>query len=313
MTQVLEVTADHVNLRSAPALDPHNIVDVLRRGQRVDGLEPAASEWWRVQAESSTGRHSGYVASRYLQTVAVGVSTPQSWSPPGLAPGVASRLGVHILGVKDARRDSMQARHAALTDTSAVPLRDSQVSDSAKVTKLRAIVEFLAVERSARYQPAPPHTYCNVYAYDYCYLAGAYLPRVWWNGRALASALQGLAPPPVWGRTVDEVTANGLCDWLAQWGAEFGWRAASDVDELQVIVDRGCVGLICGQRVNLDQPGHIVAVVPESDQQRAIRANAKISVPLQSQAGARNYEYFADPWWQRLASRFRSRGFWYHA
>ena len=49
--------------------------------------------------------------------------------------------------------------------------------------ELDAIVDYLAVDKPShvRYQPHDGLTFCNIYAHDYCHLAGVYLPRVWWT------------------------------------------------------------------------------------------------------------------------------------
>jgi hypothetical protein len=45
----------------------------------------------------------------------------------------------------------------------------------------------VAVDKAThkRYKPIPNATFCNIYAHDYCHLAGVYLPRVWWSAAAI--------------------------------------------------------------------------------------------------------------------------------
>ena len=56
-----------------------------------------------------------------------------------------------------------------------------------RVKSVLKIIKYLNSENSQhqRYQPKQKTTYCNIYAYDFCYLAGVYLPRVWWTDKAL--------------------------------------------------------------------------------------------------------------------------------
>lgn len=68
-----------------------------------------------------------------------------------------------------------------------MPSVRSAAGAAAKCADLRAIGDWLAVEESKRYLSGEGKTYCNVYAADYCYLAGVYLPRVWCNPKALAA------------------------------------------------------------------------------------------------------------------------------
>src|SRR5262249_8430070 len=58
---------------------------------------------------------------------------------------------------------------------------------------LASIIAWLAVDKPAnkRYQPVGGTTFCNIYAHDYCFLAGVYLPRVWWTANALIAISQG--------------------------------------------------------------------------------------------------------------------------
>jgi len=102
------------------------------------------------------------------------------------------------------------------------------------------IVRYLSVETSARYKPAGGLTYCNIYATDYCYCFGVYLPRVWWNDLALADFILGKEVKPVYNKTVVELNANALHLWLVQFGERFGWRAAT-VEELQTAANSGKV------------------------------------------------------------------------
>ena len=78
--------------------------------------------------------------------------------------------------------------------------------------ELADIADWLAVDtpEHLRYQPRAGLTFCNIYAHDYCHLAGAYLPRVWWSAPALLALDRGLAVSPLIGDTLNEVRANDL-------------------------------------------------------------------------------------------------------
>ncbi|WP_188559691.1 hypothetical protein [Hymenobacter glacieicola] len=176
--------------------------------------------------------------------------------------------------------------------------------------QLTRILEFLDVEHSVRYRPGKGLTYCNIYAHDYCHLAGAYLPRVWWRPTALAQLLAGTPVSAQYGTTVVELNANSLYNWLEECGSIFGWRRTFSTTELQAGANAGQVALICGQRTELNQPGHICAVVPELPRYPAARHGTEVTIPLQSQAGARNFRYGGYAWWKgRQFARF---GFWLH-
>jgi hypothetical protein len=176
---------------------------------------------------------------------------------------------------------------------------------------LGKIVDWLAPGDTThkRYQPTAHATFCNIYAHDYCHLAGVYLPRVWWNSAALTKWAAGVTVEPKYGVTIEEMTANALVSWLKKYGATFGWRPGNSLTELQDEANKGSVVLIAGRAAV--GHGHIVAVVPEVDAHAAIRnANGQVTTPLQSQAGSSNFNYgFLQPNWWPSHAEF---GFWIH-
>uniref|UniRef100_UPI000D39407E hypothetical protein n=1 Tax=unclassified Variovorax TaxID=663243 RepID=UPI000D39407E len=181
---------------------------------------------------------------------------------------------------------------------------------------LAALIAWLAVDdpQFVRYQPRNGSTFCNIYAHDYCKLAGVYLPRVWWTSRALLQLETGVQVAPLLGATIVELRANDLFRWLRDFGPGFGWRQTGTLTKLQTEVNQGAVGLIVARRKEDGRSGHIVMVVPETDTDTARRdANAQVIAPLQSQAGARNFRYGRGTpnWW--LGDQFAESAFWLHA
>lgn len=164
-----------------------------------------------------------------------------------------------------------------------------------------------------RYQPRDGLTFCNIYAHDYCALAGVYLPRTWWNPPALLKIAAGQAVDAKLGSTVDEVRANDLFRWLRDFGQIFQWRRAASVSELQDHANMGGVSIIVARRKEDGRSGHIVAVVPETAEETAQRDNAgNVALPLQSQAGSVNFSYgrSTPDWWK--SERFAESAFWLH-
>lgn len=168
---------------------------------------------------------------------------------------------------------------------------------------LAAIVRYLDVERSPRYQPTAKSTFCNVYACDYCYLAGVYLPRVWWIRPGVDQAVR-------YGETVAELNANALYAWLCEFGAGFGWARVDTLDRLQEAANAGHVCVISAHRRQPERSGHISVVVPEQPGSTAERRDGRVRLPLQSQAGVRNFNFGCglSRWWEGAA--FRAWGFW---
>ena len=92
---------------------------------------------------------------------------------------------------------------------------------------LADIIAYLQVEQAPRYKRTRSATFCNIYAHDYCFLASAYLPRVWWRAKAITQLLQGQAVKVRYGVTVEEYNVNSLFNWLEDSGLTLGGDARS--------------------------------------------------------------------------------------
>lgn len=189
--------------------------------------------------------------------------------------------------------------------------RNLTATAAVKATKLTAIVDWLDVENQPRYEPTTVNTFCNIYAYDYCFLSGVYLPRVWWTRSALLKLENGVPVSPVYGQTVSELNANSLFNWLKEYGGVFGWNRTFDMTQMQNAANDGLVVIICAQNRLLNRSGHICPVVPETPTMAARRNGITVTAPLQSQSGRTNLKYFTRTWW--TADTFREFGFWINA
>jgi hypothetical protein len=172
-----------------------------------------------------------------------------------------------------------------------------------KISKIKQIIAFLAVSDPAhlRYKPSGGNTFCNIYAYDLSYLMGRdlnqyFIPRVWWNNAAVTNLTNGIPQIPSIPATLKEMTANDLYDWFDKFGGNFGWLKQNDLTALQEAVNStGDIGVIVGKKPG--SHGHITIIVPEQAATpagvfQAVRDTAgKVVNPLQSQAGARNFEF----------------------
>lgn len=177
---------------------------------------------------------------------------------------------------------------------------------------LGAIIKYLAVEKSARYKVHSVNgsvvsTYCNIYAFDYCNLAGGYLPRVWWGKDVMAKIKAGEDLEPVYGKTVFELNANALYDWFMEYADDFGWQKVTDMNDAQGYANSGMIVILVAKQKVTSRSGHITAVVPETPEHKAQMAG-KIFEPLQSQAGASNKSYFTGNWF--LHPRYSGWGCW---
>ncbi len=195
------------------------------------------------------------------------------------------------------------------------PSRSGRDPDTLR-RELATIIDWLGNDNPnhLRYRQRNGLMFCNIYAHDYCTLAGVYLPRVWWSEAALTRIARGETVQPLIGNTVREMRADDLFFWLRDFGPHFGWRQTGSASKLQLEANQGAVGLIIAERKLDGRSGHFAMVVPETSRHRAKRnAAGEVTAPLQSQAGAVNFRYGTSTpgWWKNEA--FSDAAFWLHA
>lgn len=316
-------------LRSAPKISSParaNVVGELPDGQPVRALDGKAVDgFMAVETSLSGALLRGWAATRYLKPapeldqIPLLEAAPRPASAPGAADVRTASTGP-IPAVWMPRSGGSVTRRTAPADAHSLnepgqPGRRGTTPDALR-SELAAIIGWLDSEKPShkRYQPRDGLTFCNIYCHDFCHLAGAYLPRVWWSSPALLKWQQGQSVQPLIGNTLREMRANDLFRWLREFGPDFGWRQTGTLDKLQLAANQGALGLIVARRKEDGRSGHIVLVVPETDTQRARRdASGTVTAPLQSQAGARNFRYGTGQagWWNR--ETFAEFAFWIHA
>jgi predicted chitinase len=300
------VIATSLNLRTAPRVAPSTRLATLPQGTPVAVLGDAGDGWVRVHVVIGGQTVEGFVSAAFLRATAPAAVHPEAPPQPRAIPPV------HLQeGRRDVTRRGTSGRAFPLGEAG-MPRRTGAASRRAG--QLLDIVAWLDNENRAhqRYGPTTSATFCNIYAYDYCHLAQAYLPRVFWTAPALARIGAGEDVPVRYDNTVSELNANALHDWLRDFGPGFGWRFVTDLDVLQASANAGQVCLIVAKRKDTNRSGHIVAVVPE-DRVRAERAaNGALLRPVESQAGATNHRLIVKPnaWWR--GAQFQSFAFWRH-
>ena len=314
----VDVKENPLRLRSEPKISKPdvnaNVIARLPDGQRVRLVSGKLSDKF-VEVETSLhgANFRGFAASEFLVPVPDGVDIPvevPATTPP--ATGIVAVFAPRKAGSVTKRTAPAGAQslnepnQPGRTGTTPQELRD----------ELARIIDYLAVDKAShvRYQPTPGATFCNIYTHDYCHLAGAYLPRVWWTPDAIERLALGNTVEPRLGATIDEQRANDLFRWLNAFGNRFGWRQTSTLTKLQTEVNAGALGLIVARRKIDGKSGHIVAVVPETDVETAKRnASGEVIAPLQSQAGRVNFRYGTGKlnWWK--SEEFAESAFWIHA
>jgi hypothetical protein len=296
------VTATSLNVRSEPRVAPSNRLATLPNGHEVSKIEDAGAGWWKITTVLGGARLEGFVASQFL-----------AQADQGAPPAVSGLNAVHMEENRPSvTRDAASGRAFPLGEPSRPSRQAGSLEDKAR--ELRGVIDWLQVDKKARYRAGAGNTFCNIYAYDYCYLSNVYLPRVWWTPQAIVDLTAGRTVGVHYGQTVRELNANSLYDWLEDFGPQFGWRRVTGQEHAQNAANRGEVALICAQRTDLNRSGHICAISPEKPPDSvADRRHGSVHLPLQSQAGTKNFTYSfgTTRWW--ADSKFRAFGFWVHA
>lgn len=294
------VNTSFLNLRRTPEIKA-NVITALPKGQNVVLNQKFVDNLWsEISTEVAGITLNGFVASRFLIKA-------DSYKPP---PKLVSLKAIH----REENRPSVtrSSRESGWSYPLGEIEKPSRKANSKKenAEELTAIINWIQVESSKRYQATSNSTYCNIYAHDYCYLSGTYLPRVWWKSNALSDLSAGRPVIPGYDQTYKEMNANELFDWLVDFGEQFGWTRTFDIEKLQEKANEGNVCLISAKNKILSKSGHICAVVPETDQNKAYKSYLGFS-PLISQAGRKNYQYKSNyNWWHY--NSFSQFGFWLH-
>lgn len=316
----VDVAQTPLNVRHEPVITPEgtrtNVFAKLPDGHRVRAVSDAPVGIFREIETSLNGALiHGWASQAYLKPVADVDVTPIEPETPAPQPPTSGLVAVFA-----PNRSNVPVKRTAIANALSLnepgqPTRTGDTADKRRA-ELAAIIEWLAVDKPAhkRYQPIPTATFCNIYAHDYCFLAGVYVPRVWWSSAAIEKLAQGQTVNPQLGNNIDEQRANDLFRWFRDFGLRFGWRRTGTLTKLQTEVNQGAIGIIVARRVEEGRSGHIVPVVPETPQFSAKRNSAgEVIAPLQSQAGARNFQYSTSTvdWWKD--AKFAESAFWIHA
>lgn len=308
-----------LSLRSEPRIDPRNpranVIAQLPAGQMVVRMSgKQGDKFFEVQTSLNGAHLRGFAASQYLRPVKVPKAIPVV--APKAAPPATGIVAVYMPrkpGIITRRVDPAGPHSLNEPDQ---PQRNAETA-AERCTQLGAIIDWLGVDKAAnkRYQPTGGGTtFCNIYAHDYCFLANVYLPRVWWTPAGIEKLAKGEKVEPLYEKTIDEQRANDLFRWLRDFGPRFGWRQTGTLTKLQEAANLGGIGIVVARRKIDGKSGHIVAVVPETKDQKAKRdSNGSVTSPLQSQAGVKNFRYRAAPvqWW--AGGQFADSAFWIHA
>lgn len=146
-------------------------------------------------------------------------------------------------------KETPVTRHQTTTRLYALSEEDMPKGDGLPNTLLE-IARYLDPSNSARYDLN--NRVSHIYAHDFCYLAGCYLPLVWW----------GNANNP----DEKKIQMNGtaLWDWLIDYGKEFGWKPVEDLKTAQELAEVGHVVTIIALPKNVNRDARLSIVIPET-------------------------------------------------
>ena len=306
-----------LRLRSEPRISrppQANVVAHMPDGHPVRAVTgKAVGTFLEVETSLAGALLRGFASTKFLTPDALTENIPVVQSSPELPASGVVAVWMPRKPNRVTKRTEEATAHS-LNETGQ-PGRHGTTPDELRA-QLAAIVDWLAVDHAShkRYQPRAGLTFCNIYSHDACHLAGVYLPRVWWTSKALMALDAGRPVEPLIGETIVEMRANDLFRWLRDFGPTFGWRQTGTLTKLQTTVNQGAIGLIVARRKIDGRSGHIVMVLPETNDHRARRdATGDVIAPLQSQAGTTNFRYGTGRvnWWR--GEEFAESAFWVHA
>jgi hypothetical protein len=314
----VSVDTAQLRLRREPVIDPDkpsaNVIAHLPDGHRVRWIsgKPTA-RFLEVETSLNGALLRGFAASKHLVKVAAQGDIPVI--APAATPPTAGITAVFAPRKATSVTRRTEFANALSLNEPGQPGRTGATPEALREDLWR-IIDHLAVDRAShvRYQPRDGSTFCNIYAHDYCALAGVYLPRVWWLPHAIEALTRGEAVTPRLGATISEQRANDLFRWLQSFGPRFGWRQTGTLSKLQAEANLGAVALVIARRKEEGRSGHVSLVVPEPAGTRARRdAAGDVIAPLQSQAGTSNFRFGtgAANWWN--AEKFAESAFWIHS
>ncbi len=316
----VKITSSQLNLRSEPKIPKvnpgSNVKTSLPNGHLVSWLSgKPADKWFEVETNLNGAYFRGFVATAFLElvkdnTTGIPVTIPSTTNP------VSGIMEVYMPRAAGAITKRTATANALSLNEPGQPARNKTDAPAELKRSLLSIIQWLNVEKPThkRYQSINNSTFCNIYAHDYCYLASVYFPRVWWTQSAIVKLATNQTVPILYGNTIEEMRANNLFRWLRDFGERFGWRQTGDLTKLQNAANIGGIGMIIARRKDDGRSGHVTIVAPENDLGSAKRdASGIVTVPLQSQAGSRNFNFGrGNPnWW--LGDQFAEHGFWIHA
>lgn len=307
------VSPPKLNLRRTPEVSPTNLIASLAQGTPVEALANAQAQGWvEVRVRLNGVLRQGFVSAQFLEPLPrargrafvpseaalVSVAVPPAYLPRERRDVTRAHAGARAFPLGEAGRPKLTAK-----------------TPEARAKQLLDMIAWLDCEDAhhLRYRARSGAGDALTYAADYAYLAGVYLPQVWWTSAALTQMAQGQTVEANYDGSVRELGVNALYDWFNDQGTGFGWHPEIDPISVQEAANAGEVCLIVTRNRDPNRPGQVSLVVPEHPGCMARRdASGDVLRPVESRASGKNRRFVVPrgAWW--LGSQYDSYAFWRH-
>ncbi|MEX1307671.1 MAG: hypothetical protein AB1Z19_04010 [Eubacteriales bacterium] len=116
------------------------------------------------------------------------------------------------------------------------------------------VINQFDVEKNKRYAPCGDKTYCNIFVWDVTRAMGAEIPH-YFN-------VKNGAPKAYGDSDANQMSANGMCNWLKKHGQDYGWHRVS-ASKAQSLANQGKPVVTAWK--NNGGKGHVQMVCPSAD------------------------------------------------
>jgi len=116
------------------------------------------------------------------------------------------------------------------------------------------VIDQFNVENNDRYAPRDDKTYCNIFVWDVTRAMGAEIPHYY--------DVKTGAPKAYGDSQANQMSANGMCNWLNKQGEDYGWYRVS-ASKAQSLANQGKPVVTAWK--NNGGKGHVQMVCPSAD------------------------------------------------
>lgn len=238
--------------------------DVIESSNRSDVSQEVSVINQDVFSDMLDGDTSGALLASLLESVISSGSNMMLLSL-GKALNNISKEGLTATNSSLLKETDAVSTMLSSSSTGKIPSSSSAAADPAVTSDIydrdpglyRAVIDQFSVETNKRYEvnkKGENDTYCNIFVWDVTSAMGAQIPHYYDSrtGESLTSSDKGAR----------EMTANGIHNWLHEYGDEYGWYELSE-QEAQELANQGRP--VVTALYNGSGHGHVQVVCPSKD------------------------------------------------